>query len=274
MRCLTDSLLILFFLATAAGLQAQQPKEAPIQDNSFLLEEAYNQEPGVVQHISTFTRLQQSGDWVYTFTEEWPVGGLAHQVSLTLPMQRLASSPDGGRRGLGDVALNYRYQALGNGEATVAFAPRLSLLLPTGNQRQGRGNGHLGLQANLPLSVVLQAHVVSHVNLGYTYTPDAQDLVGNQADISTWNLGQSVIWLARQDLNLMLEFAYTRGNVVAGPGVRKRAQSAYAAPGIRWAWNLPKGLQVVPGLAALIGVGPSRGERGIFLYLSFEHPLK
>lgn len=268
-------ILIPALLLAATGLPAQQPpKEPPIQDNSFLLEEAYNQEPGVIQHISTFTRLQQSGDWVTTFTEEWPVGGLAHQLSLTVPVQRLASSPDGGRRGFGDLALNYRYQLLGDGESTVAFAPRLSLLFPTGNHRQGRGNGHLGLQANLPLSVMLGERAVTHVNLGYTHTPHAQDLLGNEADISTWNVGQSFIWLLRQDVNLMLEFAYTSGDVVAGPGVRQPAQSAYVAPGVRWAWNLPRGLQVVPGLAAMIGVGPSRGERGIFLYLSFEHPLK
>lgn len=275
MRFTTPASPILALLLWVPGLRAQQPpKEAPIQDNSFLLEEAYNQEPGVIQHISTFTRLQESGDWVYTFTEEWPVGGLAHQLSLTVPVQRLASSPDGGRRGFGDVALNYRYQLLGDGDATVAFAPRLSLLLPTGNHRQGRGNGHLGVQANLPLSVTLGERFVSHVNLGYTYTPHAQDLLGNEADISTWNMGQSFIWLLRQDVNLMLEFAYTSGDVVAGPGLRQPTQSAYVAPGVRWAWNLPRGLQVVPGLAAMVGVGPSRGEKGIFLYLSFEHPLK
>lgn len=268
-------ILLAAILSAPPSLRAQQPpREAPIQDNSFLLEEAYNQEPGVIQHISTFTRLRESGDWVYTFTEEWPVGGLTHQLSLTVPVQRLASSPDGGRRGFGDVALNYRYQLLGDGDATVAFAPRLSLLLPTGNHRQGRGNGHLGLQANLPLSVALGERLVSHVNLGYTYTPHAQDLLGHEADISTWNMGQSFIWLLRQDVNLMLEFAYTSGDVVAGPGLRQPTQSAYVAPGVRWAWNLPRGLQVVPGLAAMVGVGPSRGEKGIFLYLSFEHPLK
>lgn len=268
-------ILLSALLLAVPGLRAQQPpKEAPIQDNSFLLEEAYNQEPDVIQHISTFTRLQQSGDWIATFTEEWPVGGLAHQLSLTVPVQRLASSPDGGRRGFGDVALNYRYQLLGDGESTVALAPRLSLLLPTGNHRQGRGNGHLGLQANLPLSVALGERAVTHLNLGYTHTPHAQDLLGNQADISTWNVGQSFIWLLRQDVNLMLEFACTSGDVVAGPGLRQPTRSAYVAPGVRWAWNLPKGLQVVPGLAAMVGVGPSRGEKGIFLYLSFEHPLK
>jgi hypothetical protein len=45
------------------------------------------------------------------------------------------------------------------------------------------------------------------------------------------------------------------------------------SPGIRWAWNFPTGLQVVPGIAVPIGVGPSRGDRALFLYLSFEHPM-
>lgn len=61
-------------LLLATALTAQDKKEGPIQDNSFLVEEAYNQEPGVVQHISTFTRFQESKDWIYTFTQEWPVG--------------------------------------------------------------------------------------------------------------------------------------------------------------------------------------------------------
>lgn len=266
-------ILSLLFLGLPLG--AQTPAHPlPIQDNSFLLEEAYNQEAGVIQHIQTFSRLQRGGDWVYTFTEEWPWGGQRHQVSLTLPVQRLASSPDGGRRGLGDFSLNYRFQALGDGASPVAFAPRLSLLFPTGNHREGRGNGHLGLQVNLPLSVSLGSSFVSHINLGHTYTPHAKDLLGQEADIGTTHVGQSFVWLARQDLNLLLEFAYTTGDVVAGPGVRQPAQSAFISPGIRGAWNLRGGLQVVPGLAFPIGVGPSRGEKAVFLYLSLEHPFR
>ena len=40
----------------AGALTAQEPPTPPIADNSFLIEEAYNQDPGVVQHISTFSR--------------------------------------------------------------------------------------------------------------------------------------------------------------------------------------------------------------------------
>ena len=63
--------------AIGAAQELQHPEEskvsAPIQDNSFLVEEAYNQEDGVVQHISTFERLTNSRDWVYTQTDEWPL---------------------------------------------------------------------------------------------------------------------------------------------------------------------------------------------------------
>src|SRR5260221_10479412 len=48
-------------------------EEAPIiQDNSFLVEEAYNQEFGVVQHIQTFQRVWSTHSWGYTFTQECP----------------------------------------------------------------------------------------------------------------------------------------------------------------------------------------------------------
>lgn len=146
------------------GAAAEPPAEdSPIQDNSFLLEEAYNQEEGVVQHINTFSRFRDSGEWAYTFTQEWPFKSLAHQLSFTLPA--LGGASEGGR-GIGDVALSYRYQWIGDGDAPVAFAPRLSLLLPTGSVKEGRGVGAVGLQVNLPLSTVLSKHWVAHWNAG------------------------------------------------------------------------------------------------------------
>jgi len=40
------------------------------------------------------------------------------------------------------------------------------------------------------------------------------------------------------------------------------------------AYNFENGLQIVPGIGVPIGIGPSSGEKGIFLYLSFEHPFR
>lgn len=46
---------VLVLLPVAAFAQAPAPP-TPIQDNSFLIEEAYNQTPGVVQTIQTYQR--------------------------------------------------------------------------------------------------------------------------------------------------------------------------------------------------------------------------
>lgn len=254
--------------------QAPNPPEAKaeaIQDNSFLIEEAYNQEPGVVQHISTFNR-SRNGDWVYNFTQEWPVPDETHQLSYTLLYERFQASPDGAR-GLGDTLINYRYQLVGNGDSTVAVAPRFSVILPTGDEKQGRGFGALGYQALIPMSVVVAPKFVTHFNLGGTYVPGARDREGNKADLSSWSFGQSFVWLAHPRFNFLTEFLFQTSEQVVGPGRKERVDNFFINPGIRWAHNFSNGLQIVPGIAVPIGVGPSKGERAIFLYLSFEHPL-
>ncbi|HEY3399640.1 MAG TPA: hypothetical protein VGK03_03325 [Geothrix sp.] len=259
-------------LLLATSLTAQEKKEGPIQDNSFLVEEAYNQEKGVVQHISTFTRYQETKDWIYTFTQEWPVGSIKHQLSFTLPWQRQGASLDG-KQAFGDVALNYRYQLVGDGDAPVAIAPRFSVLLPTGDEKRGYGKGGTGFQVNLPVSFTLGSAFVGHFNAGATHTARAINADGDRAATQDFMVGQSFIWLANPRFNVMLEYVYTNSEVVTGPSQTQRQSASFISPGIRWAYNFPSGLQVVPGIAVPIGVGASRGEKAIFLYLSFEHPF-
>jgi hypothetical protein len=252
--------------ALGAGDTAAQSADAsdagPIQDNSFFLEEAYNQESRVVQHISAFER-PEGGDGSFTFTQEWPAFGQKHQLSVTLPFQR---------DGVGDVAINYRYQLIGSGEERIAFAPRLSLLLPSGNEEKENGSGATGVQVNLPLSTVLGPALVAHWNAGATYVPSARNAEGDEADAGSFNLGGSVIWLARPTLNFLLEAVWESVEEVVGPGRTDRTRSAFLVPGVRWAHNFKSGLQIVPGIGVPIGIGSSAGEHAIFLYLSFEHP--
>jgi hypothetical protein len=72
----------------------------------------------------------------------------------------------------------------------------------------------------------------------------------------------------------MLETYYANAQTVAAPGTTAWSQTLLLSPGVRWAYNFSNGLQIVPGLAVPIGVGPSAGERGVFVYLSFEHPFQ
>ena len=271
----TASLTFVLAFALASPASAQAPASAPpaIQDNSFLIEEAYNQEAGVVQHINSLNRSWDSGDWYYSFTQEWPLGGVRHQLSWTLPVQRL-TLPDQVFAGLGDVALNYRLQLVGDGDATLAIAPRLSVFLPTGSDEHGLGAGGVALQANVPASVVLGKHFVTHWNAGLTWAPSARDRSGNAAPTTAINLGQSVVWLARPRVNLLLETVWVRAQSVVASGVTEWNEVFYVSPGIRWAYNFTSGLQIVPGVAVPIGLGPSRGDTRLILYLSFEHPFR
>ena len=250
-----------------------EPSHPPhaIQDNSFLVEEAYNQEEGIVQHISQFTWDQASGDWLFTFTQEWPVTGIRHQLSVTLPVERV-SEPQA--RGAGDTALNYRYQLVGDDLTKVAVAPRLTVFLPTGSARRGLGAGSAGAQIAVPVSTLLSDDWIAHWNAGATWTPSARSRAGDRASTAAWNAGASVIWLGSPVLDVLIETVYSKFQSVAGKERTSSDSSCLVSPGIRWAYNFPSGLQIVPGIAVPIGVGPSRGSRQILLYLSFEHPFR
>ena len=287
MKSRVPKFLLLFLLALSLtlGASAAEPEtvaasssngrslaelnSSPIQDNSFLVEEAYNQEDGVVQHISFFQYLPSTG-WAFTQTDEWPLRTIKHQLSLTL----VATHADGfAGAGLGDTFVNYRYQLVGNGDTRLAIAPRVSLLLPTGSVTADRGMGGPGLQFNLPISFELNKRLVSHWNVGTTWIPRAQDQYHQTATSLGANLGQSMVWLVSPRFNALVETFWTNAPQVAGPDVTTSQYNLYISPGVRWAYNFKNGLQIVPGVGLPVGVGAEHGQVGAIVYLSFEHAL-
>jgi hypothetical protein len=265
-------LLALCTIPSAIHAQTAEPASgSPIQDNSFLVEEAYNQESGIVQHINTFTRVWNSNAWVWTFTQEWPVPyHWKHQLSYTLS----TTKPDQDHpAGFGDLLLNYRYQIIGTGETRIAVAPRITVIAPTGSWHDGTGYGGTGIQTNLPASIVLSKTLVAHSNLGGTWVPNARNTTGDTATSYGYSAGQSLVWLAKPRFNVLLESAWSSAHVVSGHNATQTQDTFWLVPGVRWAHNFKSGLQIVPGIAWVAGAGPSSGQNGVFLYLSFEHPL-
>lgn len=288
-----DILLLATLLATCASPAAAQQQEEKktsaqgpyyhdwkkeldeggIQDNSFLIEEAYNQEYGIVQHISNFTYFWQTRSWAYSFTQEWPVDPAPkNQLSYTLLVAH--SGLAGAGTGFGDIALNYRYQLVGDGEARVAVAPRFSVLFPSGDSRFGRGAGGVGFQTNWAMSVVVNKQLTTHWNIGAIAVPTGKDPNGDQARTYAYNLGNSLVWTMRPRFNALLETVFVRGETVSGPAHTQWGSQLLLSPGVRWAYNFSNGLQIVPGIAMPLGVGPSAGDKGVFFYLSFEHPYR
>ncbi|HTL04137.1 MAG TPA: hypothetical protein VL241_00200 [Gemmatimonadales bacterium] len=255
-------------LAVPLAAQSAPLAPPPIQDNSFLLEEAYNQERGVVQHISLFARTTRSHDWAYGFTQEWPFRGQRHQLSYQVSVLRQA-----GATGFGDLRLNYRLQLLGGEGRRVWVAPRLTASLPTGRWREDLGSGNPGFELGIPVSIELASRLAVHLNGAVNLFPSARSPSGGRATLVGWSAGASAILLLAPAVNLMLESQVLGSEAVLAAGATSRTTDVLLSPGIRWAYNFSSGLQIVPGVAYTFGLGDAE-LAGLLVYLSFEHPFK
>lgn len=248
----------------AAGSAVAEEK---IRDNSFLLEEAYNQEDGVIQHVQLLQWDHDARAWAYTYTDEWPAPLEAHQLSLTIPVW---NDPEDRTR-FADAALNWRYQAVRR--ERVAFAPRLSLIVPTGDPERRSGKGGVGLQFGLPSSFDVADRVTLHVNGGGTWTPSTESADGASRATLDWNAGASAIWHVTPRVNLLAELVGNRVETVGPAGEVRRTSFGFVSPGVRFAIDRPSGLQIVPGFAYALGLGDASESRSVLFYLSFEYPL-
>lgn len=270
-RAFLPALAVAAILFAPGPLAAQDSPSAGfvIEDNSFLIEEAYNQESGIIQHISNFVHVSplSEGEFAYSLTEEWPIGGQAHQFGFTFLFN---SWGDRGGDGIGDLLVNYRYQ-LSSGE--VAVAPRFSLIIPTGDEASGNGSGVVGFQVNLPVSARLSEAFVGHFNAGAIVLPGVEGEGGATKTVPAWLTGGSLIWLATPRLNLHLEALLVNEGEIGASGGVDRWTEVIVNPAFRYAVDFGS-LQVVPGFGVPVvlrdGAEPAVS---FFLYLSLEHPF-
>lgn len=260
-------------LVSQVNASARTDAAPALKDNSFFIEEAYNQEEGIVQHISGFLySFAPDRQLTYSFTEEWPLAGTHQQLSYTLPMTIAGSEH---QAGIGDIILNYRFE-LTDQEQWAAIAPRVSLLLPTGDAQRGLGWGVFGGQLNIPLSAQLSEPFTAHANLGVTYLPHiSRDLdSGERArhTLVTFNAGGSIIWLASELFNVMLEYTAHRSIERFENGTTRHSTESIVCPGFRFAVNV-ENLQIVPGIGIPVFLTRDVSHSGVYFYLSFEHPF-
>lgn len=271
------SALVIFVFGPSAEAADPRPVDG-ISDNSFLVEEAYNQEPGVVQHVFTavYTNDFRLRGWSFNFTQEWPLFSQDHQISYSIPSSHIREERQQ-QNGIGDILINYRYQLLEEGPHLPAFAPRFSLILPTGDREKGTGNGVVGYEWQLPFSKKLDSRFALHANLGLTYLPkvrvpldDGQRLSPKHSLVS-YSLGTSGILALSSSVHLLLEWVGEFEHTINDDGKKDRTFKTILSPGIRAAVVNKESLQTVIGVGIPIGLNGPADNYGVFLYLSVEH---
>ena len=274
------ALLLVVLAGTPAAAQQDPPAPAAtagaepfaITDNSFFIEEAFNQEPRVFQNI-VGALVEEGGGWGLSFTQEWPAPSMAHQLSYTTTLVHAD-----GETGPGDVLLNYRYQLTTEGPGRAAISPRVSLVVPVGDEQRGLGQGGWGLQVNLPVSKQF-GDVYLHGNGGVTWWPSLSTdgfpgAGGGDGDVSVASpfAGGSAIYRVRPMFNLMVESLVDWREDIVGAGTTERRTAVVVSPGARGGWNIGD-KQVVVGLAVPLTRLDGETFTGVFGYFSYELPF-
>lgn len=237
----------------------------PVEDNSYLVEEAYNQEPGVVQFINVYQRSKNNKDWSYVFINEIPVVSQNHQFSYELPY---SFSELADKTGSGDIKFNYRYEFLRND--FLVTTGRISFTVPTGDYKNGFGSDAVGYETSLLASVKINSKWVQHWNVGAALTPKSKNITGDTADNSKyfWNL--SNVYLHTDTLNFMLEMSSSLEQSTVGPDAVTWSADTIISPSVRYAIDIAD-WQYVPGLAFPTNIADNAGSQNqTLVYLSIE----
>lgn len=281
---------------TSIAEEADKPATRPIdgiRDNSFLIEEAYNQEPGVVQHVWTARfGADHRGDanartWDLDFSQEWPIFTQKHQFAYAIPYSFVDEDAENAS-GIGDLELKYRYQLFMEENGFPAISPSFSLILPTGDEDRGFGTGEVGYSFNLPISKTINDRMYVNLNAGLTFTSGVQarlsdDRRSREYDLLDFLVGGSVFYAVTEKFHVGVEALWESVEDIeeVDPrgsrrprGDRRRGDEVTIAPGFRWAHDLPGDLQIVPGIAFPIGLTDESIDYGVFFYFSVEHPFK
>jgi len=244
--------LLLLLAAPAAAQRAPEPEPdeesgTVIEFSGFFVEEAYNQERGMLQQIARVTAVRH-GSWGGRYSQEWPVFDERRQLELAALVN--------GEDGLAGLGAELRFLLAGGEDAVFTLSP--------GVEAAWERDGEWEIELMVPASVRLFEGLVASTNAAFSVHPEDGG--------TSWQVGQGLIWRAHPRLNFLLEGVYSHGESVL-EGADEEDEGFIVSPGVQVAFPLGEDAQLVPGIAFPVGAGPSSGQRAVMFYLSLEHPF-
>jgi hypothetical protein len=238
---------------------------AKIDDNSFILEEAYNQRPGEFQFIQIYRSYKSGKEYRFISEGEMPLGSEKHQFSYQFARENGADEGS-----VGDTTLNYRIQSLN--EPDLLMAHRFGLILPTGSVDKESSYGVTGLRYVQANTFILNDYWDNHWNLGINHYPEAKvKFSDKRRTLNEYGIGSSLIYHWKDNLNLLLEATYETLEELNLNSKKKFRNIFTLLPGVRTAIDLSwKETQIVPGLGFPVRFEDEDIDHGLFVYLSIE----
>jgi hypothetical protein len=240
---------------------------AAIEDNSFLLEEAFNQEWGVYQFIQKYQTSERAKGYEYTSDGEIPITDKTHQFSYSFSYAR-PESP--GHGAVSDMTLNYRIQPYN--KDGILLADRFGLIVPTGNVEKGTGSGVYGFEFMQAATIAISEQFTTHFNFGFDVLPNAKTAnIDKRRTLTGFTGGSSVVYLMNDNFNVLLEGLLQSGQSTLPDGTITAQTTFTINPGLRWAMDFDwKEAQVVQGISFPTELLNRPQEHGVLFYLSIE----
>ncbi len=239
---------------------------ARLEDNSFLLEEAYNQKPGEFQFIQGYRSFHSGKEYHFISDGEMALGSEKHQFSYQIT--RLKEEVDHGS--FGDTTLNYRIQSVN--ELDFLMAHRFGLILPSGSVKENSGYGVTGFKYVQASSFLLSDEWDNHWNLLFTHYPEAKvKFSDKRRTLNEYGISSSLVYHWKENLNFLLEGIYEAHEKLNFKNQKKYDYHFILNPGVRTAIDLSwKETQTAPGISFPVRYQEDQIDHGVVLYLSIE----
>lgn len=153
----------------------------------------------------------------------------------------------------------------------IAFAPRLTLPLPVGRPARPLEADGLGMQVDMVINWALARPLTAQLSIENSLTPHEEDWAGPARVLAT-SVKQLMVWNVTSRWHVLVDTVWQRSQRPTWGDTA--SHTLHISPALQWGHDLADGLHIIPGVCLPVGFGPSRSDRAVLAFFSFEHRLR